>query len=172
MYVVVGVHLGIHFNLVMSVSIPPQSRTLKTTKASSTAVLTGQYGSPYTIIENELLRPLNDEALVRLDYTGICHGDVYSRDGGGPAPSSPIRPLTGGHEGVGEIVSFAFSKHTVQGYSIGDKVGIAWRSQTCGECEACCSHAENHCPQQEVVGMHRNGTFQRENHLRPGTYQC
>lgn len=139
-----------------------QNHTFSPPSKSAAAVLTGGYGSRYEFVENELPVALSDEALIRIDYSGVCHGDVYSRDGGGPAPDSPMRPLTGGHEGVGEIVSFASSQTMCQGFSIGDKVGIAWRSKTCQGCEACLCGAENHCPQQRIFGLHRNGTFQRK----------
>ena len=128
------------------------------------AILTQEYGMPYEFdregIQN--MKPGEDEALVRLDFTGVCHGDVYSRDGGGPASAQPIRPLIGGHEGVGEIVALGVVPENVhRKFAIGDKVGVAWRSGTCGKCQACSVGAENHCQLQEVVGMHRDGTFQR-----------
>jgi propanol-preferring alcohol dehydrogenase len=124
------------------------------------AVLTGAYGEPYQVVEKPLPSPGLDEALVRIDFTGVCHGDVYSRDGGGPAPEKPNRPLTGGHEGIGEILSFG-DKSRHSDFQIGDVVGIAWRARVCEICEPCQAEAENHCYEQQIVGMHRNGTFQR-----------
>ena len=129
---------------------------------SHTAVLRQGYGKPYEFDCCDIQQPLEDEALIRIDYSGVCHGDVYGRDGGGPAPAQPRRPLTGGHEGVGQIVALGSSERAHHGFAIGDMVGIAWRSGTCGQCQACKLGAENHCPQQQVVGMHRNGTFQRQ----------
>ena len=126
------------------------------------AILSGPYGTKYQFISNDIPRPADGEALIRIDYSGVCHGDVYSRDGGGPAPAQPIRPLTGGHEGIGVILSLGQSQENQYGFAVGDRVGVAWRSETCGTCEACRCRAENHCPSQKVTGMHRNGTFQRE----------
>lgn len=135
---------------------------LSTTESTHSAFLSGPYGTPYEFRVSRALKPTENEALVRIDYSGVCHGDVYTRDGGGPAPLKPRRPLTGGHEGVGEIVSLGALTSTSPCFSAGDRVGIAWRSQTCGQCDACRCGAENHCPSQEVVGMDRDGTFQRE----------
>lgn len=126
------------------------------------AMLRHGYGMPYEIDCGEIQQPAEGEAVVRLNFTGVCHGDVYSRDGGGPASAQPIRPLIGGHEGIGEIVALGImSEKPYRKFNIGDKVGVAWRSGTCGKCQACKVGAENHCQLQEVVGMHRAGTFQR-----------
>ncbi|KAJ9606754.1 hypothetical protein H2200_008763 [Cladophialophora chaetospira] len=123
------------------------------------AVLTGPYGDPYTIQELPIQTPAAHEALVQLEYTGVCHGDVYARNGGGPAPVVPVRPLIGGHEGVGRIV--AMGVEGSNGFKLGDVVGIAWRSYVCGTCQACEAGSENHCFNQKVTGAHRDGTFQR-----------
>ena len=81
----------------------------KIPKTAPAAILSGPYREPYNFLSSPVPRPGPGEALVRLSYSGVCHGDVYSRDGGGPAPPVPTRPLTGGHEGVGIIVSLGSS---------------------------------------------------------------
>ncbi|KIW85656.1 hypothetical protein Z517_01048 [Fonsecaea pedrosoi CBS 271.37] len=123
------------------------------------AVLTGAYGEPYTIKDVPIPVPRPHDALVELEYSGVCHGDVYARDGGGPAPKDPVRPLTGGHEGVGRIV--AMGTEGLDGFKVGDVVGIAWRSNVCGTCQACQAGSENHCFNQKITGAHVDGTFQR-----------
>ena len=123
------------------------------------ATLSNPYGEPYTLGEATIPHPQPDEALVQLSYSGVCHGDVYARDGGGPAPAQPVRPLVGGHEGVGTIV--AMGAECLDGFRVGDLVGIAWRSYVCGTCQACIDGSENHCFNQKVTGTHRDGTFQR-----------
>ena len=128
---------------------------------SIVARLNGPYGSRYEFETQIQPTPAPGEAVVRLDVSGICHGDVYSRDGGGPAPRHPVRPLTGGHEGVGIIIEIRVEpEQQSHGFRIGDVVGIAWRHSSCGTCEACLGGSENYCPHQIVNGLHRNGTFQ------------
>lgn len=124
------------------------------------AVLLGPYGQGYRIQDATIVSPTTEEALVHLLYTGVCHGDIYARDGGGPAPAEPVRPLIGGHEGVGRII--AMGAEGTGGFQTGDLVGIAWRSYTCGTCDACVEGAENYCYNQKVTGAHRDGTFQSE----------
>ncbi len=100
------------------------------------AILTGSYGQPYEFVERPFPVMGLREAIVRLDFSGVCHGDVYSRDGGGPASAEPIRPLVGGHEGIGVIV-YLGEGTKASNFSIGDVVGIAWRSRVCEVCEPC-----------------------------------
>jgi propanol-preferring alcohol dehydrogenase len=107
--------------------------------------------------------PSNAEAVVKLDFSGVCHGDVYMRDGGGPAPPTPHRPLIGGHEGVGTVV--ALGPESNSSFKIGQPVGIAWRSFVCGQCQACSSESPNFCEQQTITGAERHGTFS-------STYRC
>lgn len=123
-------------------------------------VLNGEYGEPYRFEKGPLPEPREGEAVVRIDFSGVCHGDVYSRDGGGPAPVEAIRPLIGGHEGIGEIISLGESVQE-SAFDIGDLVGIAWRGWVCKGCVACRLGAENYCEMQKIVGIHRDGTFQR-----------
>jgi propanol-preferring alcohol dehydrogenase len=121
------------------------------------AVLTQPYGLPYTFEKQDPTPPFKGEALVRLDYSGVCHGDVYMRDGGGPAPPTPRHPLIGGHEGVGTVIELGSGNHSV--FHVGQRVGVAWRSHVCGDCQACRAGSENFCEKQIITGAGRNGTF-------------
>lgn len=121
------------------------------------AILTGPYGQPYNFEQSTSRLPSKDEALVKLDFSGVCHGDVYMRDGGGPAPPTPRRPLIGGHEGVGTVV--ALGPESDNRFKTGQPVGIAWRSFVCGLCQACLSGSPNFCEQQTITGAERDGTF-------------
>ena len=124
------------------------------------AILTGSYGEKYQFQRKTIVSPGPGEALIELSFSGVCHGDVYSRDGGGPAPAEPLRPLIGGHEGVGRVIEL--HPEDLEGtLKKGDLVGIAWRSNVCGTCDACRVNRENYCERQIVTGMHREGTYQR-----------
>ena len=134
------------------------------------ATLTGPYSEPYEFLQQQVSPPGEKEALVSLSFSGVCHGDVYSRDGGGPAPPAPHRPLIGGHEGVGTIVALGANAANSCSFRIGDLVGIAWRTSVCGKCEPCLSGRENHCGEQVITGLHASGTYQREAYSVPHNY--
>jgi len=124
------------------------------------ATLTGPYGEPYELLQQQVSPPEANEALVSLSFSGVCHGDVYSRDGGGPAAPTPHRPLIGGHEGVGTIIALGANAVISSSFRIGDLVGIDWRTSVCGKCEPCLLGRENDCGEQVITGLHAFGTYQ------------
>ena len=98
------------------------------------AVITGAYGEPYVVRDDFQIPNLaKDEILIRLEYSGVCHGKCYSRDGGSPVPEIPRRPLVGGHEGIGRVVKIGESvdkdPSNNWGVKIGDFVGAGMDEQ-------------------------------------------
>ncbi len=61
-----------------------------------------------------------------------------------------------GHEIVGEV---AATGSAVAGWSVGDRVGIAWLRHTCGECAFCRRGAENLCPDSRYTGWDSDGGY-------------
>lgn len=122
------------------------------------AVLRGVYGK-YHIIDADFAvpQPGPEEALVRLEASGICHGDVNPRDGYPPAPLEPVRPLVTGHEGIGQVVAMGES---ITDFKIGDLVGMGWRHSTCLSCKQCKQGYSNLCPSVVLNGYTQDGTFQ------------
>ena len=91
-------------------------------------------------------RPPEGEALVRIEYAGICSTDHGLIRG--------MYPFTGipGHEFVGTVEEGcgALSGQTV--------VGVI--SASCRTCRACLAGRTGHCPHRTVLGIQeRNGTF-------------
>lgn len=81
----------------------------------------------------------------------------------------PDRPLIGGHEGVGIIFVLGTatgSRNGTDGFAVGDVVGIAWRGRVCAIYDARQHGEENHCFNQQVTGLHRDGTCQGTNVFR------
>jgi propanol-preferring alcohol dehydrogenase len=125
------------------------------------AVLKGPYGEYHTIVENwPVPRPGPDEALVRIEASGICSGDINPRDGYPPAPKIPNRPLVSGHEGVGYVVALGDNTGSSAGFAVGDRVGLGWRRSTCHKCSLCEGGRENICQNVTVNGYDGHGTNQ------------
>ena len=80
--------------------------------------------------------PRDDEILVRLAATGICHTDIVMRDQFYPVP----QPIVLGHEGAGvvERVGRAVTKVVP-----GDHVVMSFNS--CGACPSCLHDAASYC---------------------------
>jgi aryl-alcohol dehydrogenase len=85
-------------------------------------------GGPLKIEALELEGPRDDEVLVRIAASGICHTDIDMCDGW----SSTDGPLVLGHEGAGVV---GLVGKSVKGVSRGDHVVLSY--QSCGRCSQC-----------------------------------
>ncbi|WP_449538244.1 alcohol dehydrogenase AdhP [Ferdinandcohnia sp. Marseille-Q9671] len=90
------------------------------------------------VIEKEL-RPLKSgEALVDIEYCGVCHTDLHVAAGDFGNVDGRIL----GHEGIGIVSKVA---DDVTSLKVGDRVSIAWMFQACGRCEYCTTGRETFC---------------------------
>jgi propanol-preferring alcohol dehydrogenase len=105
----------------------------------------------YTDVERPSAGP--GEILVRVLCCGICRTDLHVVEGELPVRRSPLIP---GHQVVGEVADLG---EGTKGFSIGDRVGIAWLHSTCGACRFCVSKRENLCDAPEFTGWTRDGGF-------------
>ncbi|CZR68104.1 related to Alcohol dehydrogenase 1 [Phialocephala subalpina] len=125
------------------------------------AVLKGAYGELHTIVEDwPVPKPGPDEALIRIEASGVCSGDINPRDGYPPAPNIPNRPLVSGHEGVGYIVALGEDTGRSFEFAIGDRVGMGWRRSTCHQCSSCQTSKDNLCQKVKMNGYDGHGTNQ------------
>ena len=97
--------------------------------------------------------PSNDELLLRVNACGICRTDLHVVEGELPIRRSPLIP---GHQIVGRVTALGAR---VEGFSIGDRVGVAWLNRTCGVCEFCSSNRENLCEQPQFTGWTVDGGY-------------
>jgi aryl-alcohol dehydrogenase len=84
----------------------------------------------------ELEEPRDDEILVRVVATGICHTDIAMRDQVFPVP----QPIVLGHEGAGVVERVG---RGVTKVAAGDHVVMSYNS--CGVCASCARHAPPYC---------------------------
>lgn len=93
----------------------------------------------YFDVKDVTLRDLKPgEALVKMEYCGLCHTDLHVASGQfGKVPGR----ITG-HEGVGKVVKVYPGVTTLKP---GDRVSIAWFYSGCGHCEYCVSGNEALC---------------------------
>ena len=94
------------------------------------------------------------EALVRVEYSGVCHTDLHAARGDWPVKPTP--PFVPGHEGAGTVVAVGEGVTRVK---VGDRVGNAWLASACGECEYCETGWETLCAAQTNSGYSVNGSF-------------
>jgi propanol-preferring alcohol dehydrogenase len=107
-----------------------------------------------TIDEVAIPTPGRHEALVKVEYSGVCHTDLHAAHGDWPV--KPTTPFIPGHEGAGTVVSVGEGVTRVK---VGDRVGNAWLASACGECEYCETGWETLCPNQKNSGYAVDGSF-------------
>ncbi|WP_037586661.1 alcohol dehydrogenase AdhP [Stenoxybacter acetivorans] len=102
------------------------------------------------IVEKEL-RPIKaNEALVDVEYCGVCHTDLHVAHG--DFGEKPGRVL--GHEGIGIVKEIG---KDVKSLKIGDRVSIAWFFEGCGHCEYCNTGRETFCREVKNAGYTADG---------------
>lgn len=110
----------------------------------------------YVDIKEVTLRPIHSgEALVDVEYCGLCHTDLHVAAGDfGKVPGRII-----GHEGVGRVSQIA---DDVTNLKIGDRVSIAWFFKGCGHCEYCLSGRETLCRNVQNSGFTVDGAMAQQ----------
>ncbi|HEM5190829.1 TPA: alcohol dehydrogenase AdhP [Streptococcus suis] len=114
------------------------------------AVVVNPESTGVVVVEKEL-RPLEaGEALVQIEYCGVCHTDLHVANGDfGKVPGRVL-----GHEGIGIITEIAPG---VTSLKVGDRVSVAWFFQGCGMCEYCTTGRETLCRTVKNAGYSVDG---------------
>ena len=92
--------------------------------------------APHGIDRRELRA---DDVAIEIDYCGVCHTDIHFAQNDWGITKYPLVP---GHEIVGRVTAVGGQ---VQGYAVGDRVGVGCMVDSCRECEACRDGLEQYC---------------------------
>lgn len=92
--------------------------------------------------ERDIPTPAADEALVKLDYVGICGSDLHYYETGAIGDYVVKPPFVLGHEPGGVVVEVG---KDVKHLKVGDRVALE-PGKTCGQCEFCKTGRYNLCP--------------------------
>ncbi|OCL14611.1 alcohol dehydrogenase [Glonium stellatum] len=94
------------------------------------------------------------DVLVKLSISGVC-GTDFALASGELGPTCSIL----GHEGVGRVVKLG-SALVETNIRLGQRVGVTWIRDICGECSMCLHDGgETRCAEQVHSGRKVNGTF-------------
>lgn len=118
------------------------------------AAVAHKFGDALTIEEIPVKEPGDNEILVKVKASGVCHTDLHAIDGDWPV--KPKLPLIPGHEGVGYV---AAAGKNVTNVKEGDAVGVPWLYSACGTCEHCITGWETLCESQENAGYSVDGGY-------------
>lgn len=109
--------------------------------------------SPYTFTRRSVG---SDDISISILYCGVCYADVaWTRNKMGHSKY----PLVPGHEIVGIVREVGSN---VDGFKVGDHIGVGTYVNSCRECEYCDSGVEVHCSKGAVFtfdGVDADGTI-------------
>ena len=107
------------------------------------------------IVDREVPTIGPGQALVDVEYCGVCHTDLHVVKGDfGEVPGR-----VPGHEGIGIVKEIA---NDVTSLKVGDRVSIAWFYQGCGTCEYCLTGRETFCRSVKNAGFSVDGAMAQQ----------
>jgi 2-desacetyl-2-hydroxyethyl bacteriochlorophyllide A dehydrogenase len=109
-------------------------------------------GKPLELQQISIPSAGEEDVLVRVRATGICHSDAHYRAGRSSMGSMPI---TLGHEVAGEVEWVGANVRTVQA---GERVCLHYNI-SCGDCYYCKSGKEQFCSTVRMIGHHIDGGY-------------
>jgi alcohol dehydrogenase, propanol-preferring len=104
------------------------------------------------LVELPIREPEPRRVRVRVEACGVCHSDSGTVEGVFPI-SWPRVP---GHEVVGRIDALGSG---VQGWAVGQRVGVGFLGGSCSYCEFCRNGDLVNCRNQEYTGIHSDGGY-------------
>lgn len=110
-------------------------------------------GGDLELVERDVPTPRPGEALVRVEACGVCHSDMFAKEGVFPGVSFPVVP---GHEVAGKVAALGDG---VQGWTEGQRVGVGWFGGNCGWCEPCRRGQLIACQNMGIPGVTMDGGY-------------
>ena len=106
----------------------------------------------FSEVRKPLVDPGPDQVRIRVEACGVCHSDAATVEA-----LFPIEwPRVPGHEVVGRVDALGFG---VQGWAVGQRVGVGFLGGSCGYCEFCRDGDLVNCRNQGFTGIHRDGGY-------------
>lgn len=90
----------------------------------------------------------DNDILIEIKYSGICHSDIHTIKGHWGKQMYPQVP---GHEIAGIVT--AVGKNVTK-FKVGDKAGVGCMVDSCMKCESCKNGEEHHCETTGMVGTY------------------
>jgi D-arabinose 1-dehydrogenase-like Zn-dependent alcohol dehydrogenase len=111
-------------------------------------------GADFEVVEREIPEPGSGHVRIRVQACGVCHSDVFTKDGLFPGISYPRVP---GHEVAGVIDAIGAG---VKDWKRGERAGVGWHGGQDGTCPACRRGDFLNCANAKVCGISYDGGYQ------------
>src|SRR5207244_907447 len=108
---------------------------------------------PFEISEREIPEPGAGQVRVKVEACGMCHSDVFVKEGLWPGLQYPRVP---GHEVAGRIDAVGAN---VTAWQQGQRVGVGWHGGHCFVCAQCQRGDFAMCVHRKVTGIDFDGGY-------------
>src|SRR5436309_6405444 len=108
---------------------------------------------PFEIAEREIPEPGAGQVRVKVEACGICHSDMFVKEGLWPGLQYPRVP---GHEVAGRVDALGGN---VTEWKKGQRVGVGWHGGHCFVCEHCRRGDFAMCVNRKVTGFDFDGGY-------------
>ena len=112
-------------------------------------------GADFEIVEREIPKPGVGHVLIKVQACGVCHSDVFTKEGYWPGIQYPRVP---GHEVAGIIDELGAG---VSEWKKGQRVGVGWHGGHDGTCLACRRGDFGNCRNMKIAGISYDGGYQQ-----------
>ena len=112
-------------------------------------------GADFEIVEREIPRPGAGEVRIKVQACGVCHSDVFTKEGLWPGIQYPRVP---GHEVAGVIDELGAG---VTAWKQGQRVGVGWHGGQDNTCPSCRRGDFRNCRNLKVPGISYDGGYQQ-----------
>ena len=129
--------------------------TTKVGIAPMKAAQLSKAGGDFEIVDREIPNPGPRQVRIRVQACGVCHSDVFVKEGLWPGIQYPRVP---GHEVAGIIDELGAG---VIGWTKGARVGVGWHGGQDNTCIECRRGRFLYCHNSRVAGISYDGGYQQ-----------
>ena len=129
--------------------------TSKVAIAPMKAAQISKPGADFEIVEREIPKPGAGEVRIKVQACGVCHSDVFTKEGLWPGIQYPRVP---GHEVAGLIDELGAS---VSGWKQGQRAGVGWHGGHDNTCLQCRRGDFGNCQNMKIAGISYDGGYQQ-----------
>jgi len=117
------------------------------------SVLVEQAKGPFKLVDEKIVEPARGQVRIKVQACGVCHSDMFTKEGAWPGISYPRSP---GHEIAGVVESLG---EDVADWKVGERVGVGWHGGNCFRCEPCRRGEFINCRFLKIPGISYDGGY-------------
>jgi D-arabinose 1-dehydrogenase-like Zn-dependent alcohol dehydrogenase len=131
---------------------------MATTKVAIAPMKVAQISKPggdFEIVDREIPNPGAREVRIKVQACGVCHSDLFTKEGAWPGIQYPRVP---GHEVAGIVDELGAG---VSEWKQGQRVGVGWHGGQDGTCPSCRRGDFRNCLNLKIAGISYDGGYQQ-----------